>query len=79
MLGRRLPKNRKFSYEPRYWDPEKEEKEGRRIKFKRKLSKAAAKKRSLNQFNYSYRHSDLHNLFPEPIGSVSVDGRCHLK
>ena len=46
MLGRRLPKNRKFSYEPRYWDPEKEEKEGRRIKFKRKLSKAAAKKRS---------------------------------
>jgi len=46
MLGRQLPKNRKFSYEPRYWDPEKEEKEGRRIKFKRKLSKAAAKKRS---------------------------------
>lgn len=46
MLGRRLPKNRKFSYEPRYWDSEKEEKEGRRIKFKRKLSKAAAKKRS---------------------------------
>ena len=47
MLGRRLPKNRKFSYEPRYYDPKKEEREGRRIKFVRKTTKSAAKTRSL--------------------------------
>lgn len=47
MIGRRLPKNRKFSYQPRFYDPEKEEKEGRGIKFKRQRSKSVAKKRSL--------------------------------
>ena len=47
MLGRRLPKNRRFSYEPRFYDPKKEEKEGRQIKFKRERSKSAARTRSL--------------------------------
>ncbi|MBN2030952.1 hypothetical protein JW824_12000 [bacterium] len=47
MLGRRLPKNRRFSYEPHYYDPKKEEKEGRRIKFQRKTRKSTAKMRSL--------------------------------
>ncbi|MBN1783262.1 hypothetical protein JW948_19160 [bacterium] len=49
MLGRRLPKNRRFDYEPRFYDPKKEEREGRRIKFKRnyRLAKARAKQRSL--------------------------------
>lgn len=47
MLGRRLPKNRRFSYEPYYYRPDKEEREGRRIKFKRKITKTAAKRRSL--------------------------------
>lgn len=47
MLGRRLPKNRKFSYEPRLYDPKKEEREGRRIKFQRKTTRAVAKQRSL--------------------------------
>jgi hypothetical protein len=47
MLGSRLPKNRKFSIETRYYDPKKEEKEGRRIKFKRTLTRKRAKSRSL--------------------------------
>ena len=47
MLGRQLPKPRKFSYEPRYYDPKKEKREGRRIKFQRKTSRAAAKTRSI--------------------------------
>ena len=47
MLGSRLPKNRKFSYETYYYNPKKEEREGRRIKFKRQRSKSAAKTRSL--------------------------------
>jgi len=47
MLGRRLPKPRRFSYEPRYYDPKKEEREGRKIKFKRQRSKSTAKARSL--------------------------------
>ena len=49
MLGRRLPKARRFSYEPYYYDPEKEkrEKKGSKIKFERKLSRRSAKARSL--------------------------------
>jgi hypothetical protein len=47
MLGRRLPKNRKFTYEPRFYDPQKEEREGRRIHFKRKTTRSAAKTQSL--------------------------------
>ena len=49
MLGRRLPKNRKFDYTPQFYDPKKEEREGRRIKFKRSYhtAKARAKQRSL--------------------------------
>ena len=49
MLGRRLPKNRKFDYTPLYYDPKKEEREGKRIKFKRSynLAKARAKQRSI--------------------------------
>ncbi|MFH1943592.1 MAG: hypothetical protein ABIL68_15945 [bacterium] len=47
MLGRNLPKNRKFSYEPFIYNPKKEEREGRRIQFKRKTTKSAARTRSL--------------------------------
>lgn len=47
MIGSRLPKNRKFSYESYYYDPKKEEKEGRRLKFKRKTTKSSAKVSSL--------------------------------
>lgn len=49
MLGRRLPKHRPFSYEPYYYDPDKErrEKKGARIKFERKHSRRAAKARSV--------------------------------
>lgn len=47
MLGRRLPKNRKFSYEPRIYDPKKEEREGRHIKFQRKTTRSVAKQRSI--------------------------------
>ena len=47
MLGSRLPKNRKFSYEPLYYDPEKDEQAKRRIHFKSNARKKAAKQRSL--------------------------------
>ncbi|MBN2104710.1 hypothetical protein JW835_11780 [bacterium] len=49
MLGRRLPKNRKFDYTPLYYDPKKEAREGHHIKFKRSyhVARANAKKRSL--------------------------------
>ena len=50
MLGRRLPKARRFSYTPVYYDPEKEKKEkqgARPIKFHRRLTKKAARTRSL--------------------------------
>jgi hypothetical protein len=49
MLGRRLPKNRRFDYTPLYYDPEKEAKEKRGIKFKRNYNaaRARAKQRSL--------------------------------
>jgi len=49
MLGRRLPKNRKFDYTPHYYDAKKEEREGHKIKFKRSYNsaKAKAKQRSL--------------------------------
>jgi len=47
MIGRRQPKARKFSYEPRYYDPKKNEKEGKGIKFKRNRSRSAAKLRSI--------------------------------
>ena len=47
MLGTRLPKNKRFHYEPKFYDPEKEEAGNRRIKFKRTYARSAAKKRSL--------------------------------
>jgi len=50
MLGRRLPKARRFSYTPLYYDPEKEKKERqgvRRIKFQRRLTRKTARARSL--------------------------------
>lgn len=49
MLGRRLPKNRRFDYTPFYYDAKKEEREKRHIKFKRSynVARANAKKRSL--------------------------------
>ena len=47
MFGRNLPKNRRFSIEYRYYDPKKEEKEGRRIKFKRTLSSKSARNQSI--------------------------------
>ena len=47
MLGRRQPRARQFTYEPRYYDPAKEKKEGRQIKFKRQQSRKALKNRSL--------------------------------
>ncbi len=47
MLGRQLPKPRQFRYEPLYYDPDKEEREGHRIKFKRQRSRAMMKHRSI--------------------------------
>jgi len=47
MLGRQLPKPRQFRYEPLYYDPDKEEKEGHRITFKRQRSRAMTKHRSI--------------------------------
>ena len=47
MIGRRTLKPRRFSYEPHYYDPKKEEREGRRIKFKRTRTRAQARTRSL--------------------------------
>lgn len=49
MIGNRLPKNRKFDYEPLYYDKEKDEREGHRISFRRSssLRRQQAKQRSL--------------------------------
>lgn len=48
MFGNRLPKNRRFNIEYYYYDPEKEEREGRRITFKRgDAYRRAAKTRNL--------------------------------
>jgi len=47
MFGSRLPKNRKFHYECRYYDPLKEKKGKHRIEFKRSRSRSQAKMRSL--------------------------------
>lgn len=49
MLGRRLPKNRKFDYTPLYYNPDKEKKEHQTIRFKRNYhtAKMRAKQRSL--------------------------------
>ncbi len=47
MIGRNLPKNRKFTFEPQYYDPEKEKREGHAIKFKRPHARKAAKQKSL--------------------------------
>lgn len=47
MLGTRLPKHRKFNYEPRFWKPEQEKREGHRIEFKRSYLKKKAQQRSL--------------------------------
>lgn len=47
MFGSRLPKNRKFHYECRYYDPVKEKKGPHRIEFKRNRSRSQARIRSL--------------------------------
>ncbi|RKY81954.1 hypothetical protein DRQ07_02670 [candidate division KSB1 bacterium] len=47
MLGTRLPRNRKFQIEYQYYDPEKEDRKHRSIKFTRIRSKKAAQKKSL--------------------------------
>ena len=48
MIGVNLPKNRKFNIEFQYYDPKKDEREGRRIKFQRgRASKHAAKQRNI--------------------------------
>jgi len=48
MFGSRLPKNRRFNIEYYYYDPAKEEREGRKITFKRgNAYRKAAKTRSL--------------------------------
>lgn len=48
MLGTRLPRHRKFNYEPRFWNPEQERREKKhRIEFKRSYLKRKAKQRSL--------------------------------
>lgn len=47
MIGSRLAKNRKFSYEPRYYNPDKERREGHQIKFKQGMTKSAHKQRSI--------------------------------
>ena len=47
MLGSHLPKARRFSYVPLYYDPEKDETEGHQIKFRRRRSKAGMKHRSV--------------------------------
>ena len=46
MTERKIPKNRRFSIEYRFYDPEKEEREGRKIKFRRNRSKQEAKTKS---------------------------------
>lgn len=50
MLGRKLARNRKFNYEPEYYDPDKDEHNKRKINFKGKLRKRAAKQKSLLSF-----------------------------
>ena len=50
MLGRRLPKNRSFSYEPFHYNPEKEEREGHKITFKRQTRSTAKRKSLINLF-----------------------------
>jgi len=35
MIGSKMPRNRKFNIEFQYYDPDKEEREGHRIKFER--------------------------------------------
>ena len=47
MLGSRMPKARRFSYEPHYYDPKKDEKKGKRIKFQRQVMRRSAKSRSV--------------------------------
>lgn len=48
MFGSRLPKNRRFNIEFHYYDPEKEEREGRGIRFKRNTyTRKTARTRSL--------------------------------
>jgi len=47
MLGTRLPKNRKFNIEYQFYDPEKEDRKHRQIKFTRIRSKKSAQKKSV--------------------------------
>ncbi|NQT24487.1 hypothetical protein HQ585_03965 [candidate division KSB1 bacterium] len=47
MLGSRLPKNQRFTYEPRFYDPKKDEREKRRVDFRKSYRKKQAKQKSL--------------------------------
>lgn len=47
MFGKSLRKNRKFSFKPYYYDPEKDKSNKRRIEFQSKVRKKAAKQKSL--------------------------------
>lgn len=47
MFGKSLRKNRKFSFKPYYYNPEKDKTNKRRIEFKRKVRRKAAKQKSL--------------------------------
>jgi len=47
MIGRRMPKARRFSYEPHYYDPKKDDKTRKKIKFQRQVTRRSAKSRSI--------------------------------
>jgi len=47
MFGKGLTKNRKFSFKTYYYDPEKDKTNKRRIGFKRKVRRRAAKQKSM--------------------------------
>jgi len=47
MFGKSLRNNRKFSFKPYYYDPEKDNTNKRRIEFKRNVRRKAAKQKSL--------------------------------
>jgi len=47
MFGKGLRKNRQFSFKPYYYQPEKDKTKKRRIEFKRKSRRKAAKQKSL--------------------------------
>ena len=47
MFGKGLKKNRKFSFIPYYYDPDKDKTNKRRVEFQRKIRRRAAKQKSL--------------------------------